>query len=303
MGQLFLNAAGLFAMIFLGYFLKQLKVLSKADGSILSRMILNVTLPAAIILNLADMQIQMDALALILIAVIITFVQIMTAFFLTKKENDVLRQFSMYCGSGFNIGNFAIPFAQSFYPLGIPLISLFDMGNSIMLAGGTTILIEYLIGKRTVFEPGKIILNLLRSPTFTCYLFMLLIRSFGLSLPQGVIQLVQPIGNANTFLSMFMIGLFLDFRLPKHAAATVGKILSLRYGIGLLLFLCFFFLPLPAFLKPVLCLLVFAPIPLFGVINSVLAGMEGEAVGFVSSISFLISLPLMTLVLILFGLA
>ena len=59
------------------------------------------------------------------------------------------------------------------------------MGNSIMLAGGTTILIEYLIGKRTVFEPGKIILNLLRSPTFTCYLFMLLIRSFGLSLPQG----------------------------------------------------------------------------------------------------------------------
>ena len=139
MGQLFLNAAGLFAMIFLGYFLKQLKVLSKADGSILSRMILNVTLPAAIILNLADMQIQMDALALILIAVIITFVQIMTAFFLTKKENDVLRQFSMYCGSGFNIGNFAIPFAQSFYPLGIPLISLFDMGNSIMLAGGTTL--------------------------------------------------------------------------------------------------------------------------------------------------------------------
>ena len=86
MGQLFLNAAGLFAMIFLGYFLKQLKVLSKADGSILSRMILNVTLPAAIILNLADMQIQMDALALILIAVIITFVQIMTAFFLTKKR-------------------------------------------------------------------------------------------------------------------------------------------------------------------------------------------------------------------------
>lgn len=57
------------------------------------------------------------------------------------------------------------------------------------------------------------------------------------------------------------------------------------------------------FLKPVLCLLVFAPIPLFGVINSVLAGMEEEAVGFVSSISFLISLPLMTLVLILFGLA
>ncbi len=71
MGQLFLNAAGLFAMIFFGYFLKQLKVLSKADRIILLGWYLNVTLPAAIILNLADMQIQMDVLALILIAVII----------------------------------------------------------------------------------------------------------------------------------------------------------------------------------------------------------------------------------------
>ena len=148
-------------------------------------MILNVTLPAAIILNLADMQIQMDALALILIAVIITFVQIMTAFFLTKKR--MMCYVSFRCivapGSISEISRFLLH--KSFYPLGIPLISLFDMGNSIMLAGGTTILIEYLIGKRTVFEPGKIILNLLRSPTFTCYLFMLLIRSFGLSLPQG----------------------------------------------------------------------------------------------------------------------
>jgi len=43
MGNIVLNAAGLFAMIFLGYFLKRLNVLSKADGSILSKIILNVT--------------------------------------------------------------------------------------------------------------------------------------------------------------------------------------------------------------------------------------------------------------------
>ena len=159
MGNIVLNAAGLFAMIFLGYFLKRLNVLSKADGSILSKIILNVTLPAAIILNLASMQVQVSALSLIVIALIITIVQILFAFFLTKKESNTLQQFAMYCGSGFNIGNFAIPFAQSFYPLGIPLISLFDMGNSIMLAGGTTIFIEFLIGKRTTFEPGKIFLN------------------------------------------------------------------------------------------------------------------------------------------------
>ncbi|KPG72972.1 AEC family transporter [Enterococcus sp. RIT-PI-f] len=303
MGQIILNVLGLFSMILLGFAMKRIGILSKADGSILSKIILNVTLPAAIILNLAQMEVQISALSLIVIAVAITVGQIGIAFMMTRKDSNALQQFAMYCGSGFNIGNFAIPFAQSFYPLGIPLISLFDMGNSIMLAGGTTVLIEYLLKKRTTFEPGKIILNLLRSPTFTVYLVMLVIRSVRWQLPSAFISIVQPIGLANTFLSMFMIGLFLDFRLPKHTTKTVVNILALRYGSAFVLFGLFYLLPLPTLLKPVLCLLVFAPIPLFGVINSVLAGMEEEAVGFVSSASFLISMPLMTMVLILFGLA
>ncbi len=303
MGQIILNVLGLFSMILLGFAMKRIGILSKADGSILSKIILNVTLPAAIILNLAQMEVQISALSLIVIAVAITVGQIGIAFLMTRRDSNALQQFAMYCGSGFNIGNFAIPFAQSFYPLGIPLISLFDMGNSIMLAGGTTVLIEYLLKKRTTFEPGKIILNLLRSPTFTVYLVMLVIRSMRWQLPSAFISVVQPIGLANTFLSMFMIGLFLDFRLPKHTTKTVVNILALRYGSAFVLFGLFYLLPLPILLKPVLCLLVFAPIPLFGVINSVLAGMEEEAVGFVSSASFLISMPLMTMVLILFGLA
>jgi len=303
MGQIILNVVGLFSMILLGFAMKRIGMLSKADGSILSKIILNVTLPAAIILNLAQMEVQISALSLIVIAVAITIGQIGIAFMMTRKDSNALQQFAMYCGSGFNIGNFAIPFAQSFYPLGIPLISLFDMGNSIMLAGGTTVLIEYLLKKRTTFEPGKIILNLLRSPTFTVYLVMLVIRSVRWQLPSAFISIVQPIGLANTFLSMFMIGLFLDFRLPKHTTKTVVNILALRYGSAFVLFGLFYLLPLPTLLKPVLCLLVFAPIPLFGVINSVLAGMEEEAVGFVSSASFLISMPLMTMVLVLFGLA
>ncbi|WP_312497528.1 AEC family transporter [Enterococcus sp.] len=303
MGQIILNVVGLFSMILLGFAMKRIGILSKADGSILSKIILNVTLPAAIILNLAQMEVQISALSLIVIAVAITIGQIGIAFMMTRKDSNALQQFAMYCGSGFNIGNFAIPFAQSFYPLGIPLISLFDMGNSIMLAGGTTVLIEYLLKKRTTFEPGKIILNLLRSPTFTVYLVMLVIRSVRWQLPSAFISIVQPIGLANTFLSMFMIGLFLDFRLPKHTTKTVVNILALRYGSAFVLFGLFYLLPLPTLLKPVLCLLVFAPIPLFGVINSVLAGMEEEAVGFVSSASFLISMPLMTMVLVLFGLA
>ncbi len=249
MGNIVLNAAGLFAMIFLGYFLKQLKVLSKADGSILSKIILNVTLPAAIILNLASMQVKVSALSLIVIALIITIVQILFAFFLTKKESSTLQQFAMYCGSGFNIGNFAIPFAQSFYPLGIPLISLFDMGNSIMLAGGTTIFIEFLIGKRTTFEPGKIFLNLLRSPTFTIYLVMLIIRSADWRILEAALALVQPIGIANTFFVHVYDWLIFGFPLTEahYANGNQNFKLALRTGLCAVCgFLCF---TNPSFIK------------------------------------------------------
>lgn len=303
MGTIFFNAMGLFGMIFLGFLLKKIGLLEKKDGSLLSKIILNVTLPAAIIMNLATTTIQKNALLLILVAIVLSLIQVLVAFFVGKKQDLVNRQFLMYCGSGYNIGNFAIPFSQSFFAAGIPLISIFDMGNSIMLAGGTTIFIEFLIGQRTRFEPGRIILNLLKSPSFTCYLLMLVLGLSHITLPLEFIGLIAPIGNANTFLSMFMIGLFLEFRLPQKAKAAVLRILAIRYGLGIFFLLFFYFLPLLPAVKIILCLLMVAPIPLFGVINSVLVGMEEEAVGFVSSVSFLISLPAMTAVLLLFGLA
>jgi hypothetical protein len=75
-------------------------------------------------------------------------------------------------------------------------------------------------------------------------------------------------------------------------------VLAIKYGAGLLLVAFFMLLPFPAMIKIVLCLVSVGPIPTFGVINSVAAGMRAEVVGFTSSLSFLISLPLMTSLLI-----
>ena len=52
----------------------------------------------------------------------------------------------MYGVSGYNIGNFAIPFVQSFIPQAIPILSFFDIGNSVMLAGGSNVVIEGISG-------------------------------------------------------------------------------------------------------------------------------------------------------------
>ncbi len=301
MAAIIIQSVGLFLIILLGFFLKRIGLLSKADGTTLSLIIVNVTLPAVVILNLARLSLQADLVLFIFLGLGWSIFQVFIAWLVSRKNSRLQQQLFMYCASGFNIGNFTLPFVQGFLPLGVPFIFMFDMGNSVMLCGGTNIAVDSLVGNMSAFEPKKIALRLLRSIPFTSYMVLLVLRIFAIDLPDGFLTMLQPVAGANVFLSMFMIGLYLELRLPRNAVKDIVKLLSLRYGIGLLLIMLFYFLPLPHLQKVVLCLLAVTPIPLFGVINSVLAGVKEEVVGFASSISFLLSLPIMTILLMVLG--
>ncbi|MGO2891423.1 AEC family transporter [Enterococcus devriesei] len=299
MGAVLLNSLGLFVIILIGYLTKRFNVLRKADGSIISKIVVNVTLPAAIIVNLQALEVKNQLLLLIGLGVILNVVVILIGHVLSKKQEREEQEFLMYGVSGYNIGNFAIPFVQSFMPQAIPILSFFDIGNSIMLAGGSNVVIEGLTGSNEERPSTKKVLSRLgHSVPFLCYLIMLFLRMLDVELPTAFFQLAEPIANANTFLSMFMIGLFLELRLPRKDLVLVGRILAIKYGAGLLLGLSFLLLPLPSMIKIVLCLVSVGPITTFGVINSVAAGMRAEVVGFTSSLSFLISLALMTSLLL-----
>lgn len=299
MRAVLLNSLGLFGIILIGYLTKRLSLFVKADGSMISKIVVNVTLPAAIIVNLRALDVENQLLLLILAGILLNIVMIVIGHFFSKKQEQVEREFLMYNVSGYNIGNFAIPFVQSFMPQAIPILSFFDIGNSVMLAGGSTVVIEGISGSNEKRPSVKNVMGRLgRSVPFLCYLIMLCLRIFEIDLPAAVFQVVEPIANANTFLSMFMIGLFLELRLPKKELSLVWRVLIIKYAGGVLLAAVFMFLPLPTIIKAVLCLVSVGPITTFGVINSVTAGMRAEVVGFTSSLSFLISLPLMTSLLL-----
>ena len=295
MRAVLLNSLGLFVIILIGYLTKRLNLLMKADGTTISKIVVNVTLPAAIIVNLQSLEVKNQLLLLIAAGLVLNLVMIIIGHFFSKKQEQVEREFLMYSVSGYNIGNFAIPFVQSFMPLAIPILSFFDIGNSVMLAGGSNVVIEGISGSNGQRPSAKMVLGRLgRSVPFLCYLIMLFFRMVKLDLPPAVFQIAQPIASANTFLSMFMIGLFLELRLPKKDVALVLRVLVIKYASGILLAVVFMLLPIPMMIKIVLCLVSVGQIPTFAVINSVAAGMRAEVVGFTSSLSFLVSLPLMT---------
>lgn len=302
MKEILLQAVGFCFMIFLGYLMKRIGLLSKADGGMLSVIIVNITLPATVIVSLANIVVSKTLFFLLIMGILLNIFVILIGSQISKKRSVLEQKFQMYTMSGYNIGNFSLPFIQGFYPLAVPFLLMFDIGNSVMLTGGSTLLIDKMVGSKEETTLKKISFSLLKSAPFTVYLIMLLLRIGQVGLPIELLGMLEMIAKANGFLSMFMIGLYFELKLPKKALDLVKEVLFWRYLCGAIFALLFaFVVPLSPLLRIVLVVLCLAPMPTFSVINSVKAGMPEETVGFTSSASILISLVLMTIVMLLMG--
>ena len=86
--QVLLQSGSLFGIIILGYLLKRWRILTKKDSDVLSRIIVYVTLPAAIIVNLSDLRIQNQLLLFIVVALIWSIFQVLLAYFTTFKQEN-----------------------------------------------------------------------------------------------------------------------------------------------------------------------------------------------------------------------
>lgn len=106
MQKVFIQSFSLLLIISLGYLMKRINLLSKKDGDILSKIIVYLTLPAAIIVNLWYLAVDVHLVQLIFWGIIWSILQIAFAYLFSRHQNILQQKFLMFCGSGFNIGNF-----------------------------------------------------------------------------------------------------------------------------------------------------------------------------------------------------
>lgn len=85
MRAVLLNSLGLFVIILIGYLTKRLNLLMKADGTTISKIVVNVTLPAAIIVNLQSLEVKNQLLLLIAAGLVLNLVMIIIGHFFSKK--------------------------------------------------------------------------------------------------------------------------------------------------------------------------------------------------------------------------
>ena len=287
-------------IILIGYICKRRGVFAPTDYQLVSKIVLNITLPCAVISSFAHFQLDLSLLAAVALGLSGNCVMILIALLLTRRETLAAKIFYIFSLAGYNIGCFTLPFAQAFLtPFAGVALCMFDVGNSIMCPGMTYALtascIGYADGHKDRFSMKSIAEKLLHSAPFVVYISMLLLALAGVQFPKSVYTFTDIVGAANPFLSMLMIGMMFEIKLDKQAMGYVKELFSVRYLISLACAGAFiYFAPFKQEVNYVIALAFMAPCTIIGPIFVEKLGGNVQLASLFNSMTIITSVILFT---------
>lgn len=299
MANILIKAACLICMIAAGYLFKKSHLLSPDDFKPISKIVFNLTLPCAIVNSLSNSVINCSYLLIILIGLACNLITLAAGYMLKRRKTGQEKAFAMINLSGYNIGNFAYPFIQTFLgPNAIMALCLFDAGNCIMCTSGTKVVTGNMVSRKRSTNLPALFARIFYSAPFDTYIVMFLLTLAKLRLPQPVLAFTGIIGNANTFLSMFMLGVGFELYFRKEYRNTLAYYIGIRMLISAAMAACFFYLlPFDYEIRKALIILVFAPVSTWCPVYTQLAGGDVAVSSAVTSFSILVGMMTMTLLL------
>ncbi|UNT96223.1 AEC family transporter [Allobaculum mucilyticum] len=290
-------------IILAGALLKKAGRLSKEDAKLIGVIIVNLTLPAALIRNADSIVIGPELPALFFFGIQANVLGMLGGYFLNKGKREPKTAAMMLTVSSYNIGAVLLPFVEMFFPgTGVAYLCMFDVGNAIMGLG-----ISYAIAKSFSKPEGKltfqsVLKTLVSSIPFMTYVVLFAMACLHLKMPQFILNTATVIGNANGFLAMLMIGLLLEVHLPKEKIVEVMKVAGMRYAVNLALMLVLALLPFGSpFMKMIVMLCLASPVASASVVYILDCGYKGDLTGLVSTVSMLISLGLIIVIILTIG--
>lgn len=283
-------------IIVLGYTFKRVGIFGSKDYKLVTKIIMNITLPCALITAFANFNMDKSMLFIVLIGFLANIIMSVTGYIIARNKDNKEKAFNILNLAGYNIGCFTLPYVQSFlgsYAVGIT--SLFDIGNSIMCTGGT-----YAVASGVAGEGGpKSIKGFLRkifsSVPFDTYLFMLILAITGIKLPRAIYNVTANLSAGNAFLSMLMIGMIFECNFHKDQLFKVASMVGIRYLSALIFALIiYFFIPFSSEIKKVLIILVFAPVSVLAPVFTGLCKCDEGLAGVINSMCIPISICIIT---------
>ncbi len=298
MGDVLLKAFSFVFMIVSGIVLRRVGLFKENDDRVLSRIVLNFTLPCSVINAFAGFDMELSLLGVVLAGILANLALSFLGKAVAGKDRRA-QAFNFINFSGFNIGCFTMPFVQSFLgSFGVAVTCLFDTGNAIMCTGATYAIASGLVGgEKQSFS--SFLKKAFSSAPFVTYLVMLTLNLCRVRLPGPVYTVTSAVAQANAFLCMFMIGLMFKVELDRSQLLAVVRTLALRLGLCCLLALaCYFLTPFSAAVKQVMVLACFSPVSAMGPVFTDRLNLDKGLAGVINSLSIPISVAILTGILL-----
>lgn len=292
-----IKVAAFVSIIVAGYYAGRSGKLGRGTGNVLSKIVFNLTLPCAVIHAFGAAEFTLDLLWLFVVAAAFNFAAYFAMFAATRHGERVARVYYLCNICGYNIGCFALPFAQAFFPPAQAVaICLFDAGNSIMMSGGTYALTSVLASEEPVEHPVRLAAKrLFSSVTVDAYLVLVTMALLRIPVPQAIVQFTEPMANANAFLAMFMLGLVTNLHVDAQKVGRLVRLLGARL-VANVLFTAAVLLALPfaASVKVIVCMGVWAPIGAMDPVFTMWCKGDHGLAGLANAVSVVVAVVAMT---------
>lgn len=284
-------------LIVLGYALKRAGFFGREDYRLMSRIMINITLPCTIVRAFSGFSRDPQMFLIVGISFVCSMLPPILMYLVTPGVDTRLRAYRMINIGGYNIGCFSLPLIEAFFGgTGVVAACMFDVGNAVMMTGGAYALTSTLLktGGETRESAGDILMKFLKSAPFDTYLIVFLLMALNVQLPEAVYTLAQPAANANAFIAMLMIGMMFEPAGDRTKLTEAARELAVRYAIAAVFALaCYFLTPFSLIIRQTLVVLCFAPLSSLAPIYTDRCRSDTALASFTNSVSIAVSLVAM----------
>lgn len=305
---IFYKPLSFFLIICVGYLLKRAGFFGKYDYKIISKIVLNFTLPATVICTFADFERDVTLFWIVLLGFLCSFIPMVVVYLLSFRQEKDRRIFSMINTSGYSIGSFSLPLIQGFFDsYGGVITCMFDTGNAIMMTGGSYAITSTLLhlDEEDTGENNKwtgILKKFVTSVPFDTYMLMLLMMASNIPVPEVVSSLAAPVAASNPYLAMLVVGMMFepakDASYFKDTMVVIGRrlIFSLLFGLFI-----YYVTPFSLEIRKVLVVVACSPISALAPIYTERCKGDGSLSSYANAISVVLSLFIMSALVYLMG--
>ena len=302
MTDVLLKSSSFLFVMLLGMVLRQTGFFGPRDYIIPMKLVLNITLPAAVITSFASYRPEPALLLCAAVGFCLNWVVLGIALLCSRGKPRSVRAVWLNSVPGYNIGAFALPFVQSFLsPAGVVSCCLFDAGSALMCTGGTYALSGAILEGGGRISLGLIGKKLLSSRHFVTYAVLLALSLAGIAIPQPIVSFLSPLASANAFLSMMMVGMMFNVKLKAQMWKDVAGMAAVRVTMAAAAAGGCLLLPLPPEVRQAMAIASFAPVSIASTALSERAGGDPALAACVSSLTIPISVTVIIALLTLFG--